>query len=298
MKVAKVIATCFKPRIVIENTSLVGNPLGFFSHSQNFTNSEEIIELLKLNIKLETESEPGIERDIVFVNSDVKSKEGNDFIDNISGTKIPGGKIICLTRQNVGRSFGAYNDAFLKFRDNYDYFLFTEDDIIITKKNYFKKGLDIWHNSKLPGFIAYISTTRIGWWHWKKLNLNINTAYACHGGTGLSSTKVLNEIVSKYGCLPHNTGSDYLDDITYGEVAFPNSILQLGYKLIDLPKEEILAVPAYDIMRNIEYRKFPNIFEKIIYYIKSIIYFILSKNSFSLKAFIFIKELFRRYKNN
>ena len=74
--------------------------------------------------------------------------------------------------------------------------------------------------------------------------------------------------------------------------------MQLGYKLIDLPKEEILAVPAYDIMRNIEYRKFPNIFEKIIYYIKSIIYFILSKNRFSLKAFIFIKELFRRYKNN
>ena len=42
--------------------------------------------------------------------------------------------------------------------------------------------------------------------------------------------------------------------ITYGEIAFPNSIFQLGYKLVDLPKNIILGIPAYDLMRNIKYK--------------------------------------------
>ena len=53
-------------------------------------------------------------------------KKGNEYLKKISGTKIPFGKIIVCNRKNTGMSFGAYDYAFQKFQNNYDYFLFTE----------------------------------------------------------------------------------------------------------------------------------------------------------------------------
>ena len=61
-------------------------------------------------------------------------KKEMNSINSISETIIPGGKIRCITRKNIGRSFGAFNEAFLKFRDEYDFFLFTEDDVVDTKR--------------------------------------------------------------------------------------------------------------------------------------------------------------------
>ncbi len=42
MKNVKVIATCFQRPRIVEKTSLVGNPLGYFHHSQNFTSTKKI----------------------------------------------------------------------------------------------------------------------------------------------------------------------------------------------------------------------------------------------------------------
>tara|TARA_B100001250_G_scaffold90877_1_gene75531 strand:+ start:1236 stop:2129 length:894 start_codon:yes stop_codon:yes gene_type:complete len=294
MRVAKVIATCFKQKKKIENTYLVGDPVGYFGHSQNCMNTSDVINLLEFNIEREKNCNPGLDRDLIIVNSDVGSDKGNKFINDLSGTKIPGGKINCITRKNIGRSFGSYNDAFLNYRKNYEYFLFTEDDINISQNNYFKIGLDIFQNEKNCGFVAYIGITKIGRWHWKDLGLNKKTAYSCHGGTGLSSTKILNEVVNKYGHLPHYKGAEKLKDITFGEVAFPNSIIQLGYKLFDLPKDTILAIPAYDLIRNIEYKKWPTFQKKCIFIFKSKIYNIFSKTEFTLNIYLRILKAFKR----
>ena len=148
MRAAKIIATCFKPKELIEKTRLAGNPLGYYYHSQNFTSAADIIKLLELNIFTEKNCNPGFNRDLIIVNADVNCVEGNKYIKNISGTKINGGKIITFTRRNIGLSFGSYNDAFMKFNKNYDYFLFTEDDWLIFGDNYFKIGIDILNKTK------------------------------------------------------------------------------------------------------------------------------------------------------
>ena len=57
-----------------------------------------------------------------------------------------------------------------------------------------------------------------------------------------------------------------IKNITYGEVGLPNSVIKLGYKILDLPKELILTVPAYDLMNGIKYKKWPNYKELIFYY--------------------------------
>lgn len=264
MKAAKVIATCFVPKIYVPKTYLVGDPLGYFGHSQNCNTPNDVIDLIKFNIELEKKCDPGTDRDLIIVNNNVNYEIGNKFLDKISNTQIGNGQIKCVTRENTGRSFGAFNEAFLRFKNDYDFFLFTEDDIIISKDNYLKIGIDIWNKNPNAGFVSYISTTKVGKWHWKELGLNKNLAFSCHGATGLSSSKILNKVVEKYGSLPFYQGSDRDKDITFGEVALPNSILRLGHDLIDIPKNMILAVPAYDLKRGINYKKWPTISEKII----------------------------------
>ena len=302
MRAVKVIATCFKPKEILEKTRLAGDPLGYFYHSQNFTNTSDIINLLKLNIDLENKYDPGFDRDIIFVNANINSSEGNKFIENINNQKIKRGKIIAYTRENFGLSFGSYNDAFKKFKKDYDYFLFTEDDWIIFKDNYLKIGIDILNKNPKAGMVSYVGVTKINKKKWNELGLKKETAYGCHGGVGLSSTKILSIVEKKYGCLPHYTKNDYRKSITYGEIRFPNSFIQIGYNLVDLPKDMIFGMPAYDYMRGIKYKKFPNFFEIIyIYYLKTVfkryifkfIWKIVSKTELSKKIYLKIISKFK-----
>ncbi len=287
MKVAKIIATTFAKRSVRPKTYLVGDPVGFFGHSQVYKDEDDIINLIKYNILIEKKYNPGVKkRDLIIVNNNVGSIKGNNFLKKLSGKKIPYGKIIICNRKNIGMSFGAYNYAFKKFKNDYDYFLFTEDDTIVFKNNYFKFGIDIFENNKDAGFVPYIHSTKVGKYYYKSLNLNKKNAISCHGATGLSSKIVLNKVIKKYGKLPHFNGNNYQKCITYGEVGLPNSVIKLGYKILDLPKELILTVPAYDLMNGIKYKKWPNYKELIFYYLKSYLYKIFSYNQYTLRIYL------------
>ena len=52
-KCARIIATCFKPKRVVEKTLLTGSPLGYYFHSQNFTTTKDTIDLLNFQIDME-----------------------------------------------------------------------------------------------------------------------------------------------------------------------------------------------------------------------------------------------------
>ena len=300
MKAAKIIATCFAKRSIRLKTYLIGDPLGYFGHSQLFKSHDDIINLIKFNISMEKKNNPGIKRrDIIIINNDVGFKRGNNFLKKISGTKIPFGKIIVCNRKNIGMSFGAYDYAYKKFKNYYDYFLFTEDDTIVSQKNYFKIGINIFNSNKKAGFLAYIHSTKVDKSYFKRLNLNKNNAISCHGATGLTSKAILNKIVKKHGCLPHFKGNNYQKCITYGEVGFPNSIVKIGFKIIDLPKNLILTVPASDLMNGIKYKKWPTVIEKFIFYLKSYLYKLFSINNFSLKIYLNILKIIKKtYKFN
>jgi hypothetical protein len=159
----------------------------------------------------------------------------------------------------------------MKYKKNYDYFLFTEDDWLIFGDNYLKIGINTLNKTKDCGMVSYVGVTKIHRSHWKSLKLNKKNAYGCHGGIGLVSTKILNKIVNNNGSLPHYKGDDYRMGVRYGELAFPNSIVKLGYKIIDLPRDKILGMPAYDYMRNIKYKKFPNFLEIANHYFRTLI---------------------------
>tara|TARA_B100000035_G_scaffold313027_1_gene325789 strand:+ start:1062 stop:1946 length:885 start_codon:yes stop_codon:yes gene_type:complete len=292
MKCAKVISICFIPKTKIEKTYLLGEPVGFFGHSQKSDNLNDAINNLNFLIDYENKYNPGVQRDLIIINNDIGNFEGNNYLKKISGKSINKGKIICLNRENIGRSFGAFSYAFSKFRLHYDYYLFSEDDILIFGENYFSKGIEIFNSHENPGFLAYIGKTKVGKWRWKELNLNKETAYTCHGATGLTSSVILEKVFRINNKLPHYEGSNRELDITFGEVGFPSSILKLGFELIDLPKNLILAVPLYDEMRGIKYKKFPSFTETTLYHFKKYIYNIFSINKFILKLYLrFLKKV-------
>jgi hypothetical protein len=277
---------------VRENTELLGDPPGYFCHSQNFTTTKDTIDLLNFQIDMEEKYPPGLDRDLIVVNSDVESQDGNKFIHNLNERKINNGNLISFTRKNVGLSYGAYSDAFLKFRNEYDFFLFIEDDLITAKKDYLKIGLDKWEQTTNCGFVAFFGLSKVkkGWW--EKAGLNETNAISAYSGCGLSSKTVLNKIVDQIGHLPHNNKNiDHEESIAKGELGLSKSIINLGYNLTEL-KDKILVVPAYDVMRGIDYIKYPNIFIKYWWYIKSGIYNLVSISPILLRYYLsFLKRI-------
>lgn len=261
MRIAKVIATSFVPRTVREVTGISGTPMGYFSHSQNFPTRESVIDLIKFTIERELRCDPGAPVDLIIVNSDSGWQEGRDFLNELDGKSLPHGRIRILHRKNFGLSFGAYSHAFITLKADYDYFIFTEDDVTIARDGYASRGIEVFNKTKKCGFVAYLGLSTTG------LDLGPEDALAAHGGIGLSSVDVLNEVARNYGALPHADESSpqtYADQLRYGEVAFTNKIYKLGYKLASVPNNMKLYDYAYDLMRGLDVRRFPSLREKLI----------------------------------
>lgn len=265
MKIAKVIATSFYYRTIRYSTELCGNPPVYTLHSQKFTNDEEIKKLILFNIENENNCNPGIPVDLILVNNDVGNKDGNDFVSKFNGKEIKNGKIIVIQNNNNGWSYGAYNRAFQDLKDNYDYFIFTEDDVILAKENYAKILYDIFINNQNCGFVSYLGLS------YNNDSLSLNDSIHAHGAYGFTSTAILKEVNKKYGRLPHSDFYDkkyYENIILEGEIKFTNCILKMGYSLLEVPDNNKLFEPAYDLMRGIKKPWRPSKFSSYIWIFK------------------------------
>ena len=93
----------------------------------------------------------------------------------------------------------------------------------------------------------------------------------------MAKTSVLNVVAEKFQTLPFSKGNQgkgtqgYLDIILEGEVAFTNVIIQLGYKLGDLPRTLKLYDYAYDLERGIKVPRYPSYPRVLLIYIVRLI---------------------------
>ncbi len=253
----KVIVTCFMGRAIRETTTIVGSPPGFFNHSQNFPDEEAVLGLVKLNYELECQSDPGAECDTIIVNNDIGWEKGNEFLKSIDNTRTYSGKLRVLNRRNYGRSFGGYNRAFEVFKEDYDYWMFTEDDILIIKEKYFQTCIEAFEEQENIGFVAIQGLSHIG--------LGKPVLHA-HSGAGISHFNVLNTLYSKLGMLPHSRedqSQSYAAIIEDGEMAFTNQIHQLGYQLTTVRSKTPLYIYAYDYLRGLRWEHYQLLNEKL-----------------------------------
>lgn len=233
----KVIAVCFNDNRRIQLDARFPN------HNQCIETQEGLLDMMKRIINFELDNDAGVSMDIIIVNSDVKYVAGNDWLDSINGKKTLNGEIKVLHRENTGGSFGAYNDAFLRYRNDYNYWLFTEDDIMVGGRDYYRRILEKMRARKNVGFVALVGLAR------HPLGTH------AHGGIGLTSREILENIChNNNGELPYHHGNwDKPNVVAEGEVKFTNFIEQkIGKDIIVFHDEDVwnletkLCVPYYN----------------------------------------------------
>lgn len=263
-KICKVIATSLHPRKIRKTTTICGTPPGYFAHSQNYANAEEIIKLLELNIKVEESNYSGQNMTLVIVNNEyaLEKNKWENFVNKYKNKVINGNKIIFETRENIGRSFGAYDYAFRKYKEIFDYFIFTEDDVLIHGEEYATTAINEFNSYENVGFVSIIGISN-------KIFGNSNLLPHAHGGVGISSTKILKKIYDKNnGKLSYSIDEnkqEYSDIILYGEIAFSADFLKNGYRVRDMNNNVKLYDFAYDYERNINKKRYLSLIERVFY---------------------------------
>lgn len=214
------------------------NTVSFPAHNQIEDTQELVLEMLKKLVALETTQQAGVPMDIYIMNNDVGYEVGNDWLNTVHGSKTQNGHIYVIHRDNTGGSFGCYHDAYIKLRNKYEWFMFTEDDLFIFGDNYYKKAIERFISKNL-GFLSFIG-----------IGQRDDMPHA-HGGVGLTHKNILEQVLTVYGQLPHprelfNKSSA----IRSGEIPFTNVIHKMGYKLDLYGKEswdkDNLLLPYYN----------------------------------------------------
>lgn len=169
MKVCKIIVTALIPR-------KRGGHNVWPSHDANYE-VEDVISMVKFAIELDKQYAPGVDMDTIIVNNDVGNEKANNTLKEFQDEKI-----FIFNRPNNGGSFAAYIDVFLKYKDKYDYFLFTEDDILIGgTENYYVDIINKLNNSSEVGFVALVG-------------VGYEIGKHAHGGVGVVSTSILEKV--------------------------------------------------------------------------------------------------------
>lgn len=251
----KVIATSFSPeRIVRRPNDAV---LRFPDHYQDIKTSYDALNQIQGVIAFELGQKPGERLDIIIVNSDSGFREGNEYLDAIDGCKTNYGTIRVLHKpNNNGWSFGAFNYAYEKFKNEYDYWMFTEDDILIGGDKYYFEAMEKLNASNDNAFVAMVKVC------------NHSGGQHAGGGIGLTNKKYLDMVIEKYKCLPHFRGVDdkstevrhrRAEVIQHGEIPFTNVFTKLGYKIIPFGNQEEWSlvknriIPYYDYKNGKQY---------------------------------------------
>jgi len=196
------------------------------SNYQTFKGSSDVIELAEACYENYLRWDSGCDTDIIFVNNSPEVKEASRFLDKINGSKVKNGKLIVINGDNIGMGFGAHSLAYKTFKDKYDYWMFTEDDTLITKKNLMKIAIEQLKSNSNLGFVACYG-------------LALGSRKHAHGGIGCTSKENLEKVWAKHGKLPHHESIPDLTDnkkfkhthIMHGEIAFTNCYAKLGMEI-------------------------------------------------------------------
>lgn len=183
-----------------------------------------IIESINNEISIEN----GIDTDVLYINNDVGDEKNNDILYSYNDTKTRNGKIIVDKRENINGSFGAYYDMVFKYENEYDYFFFCEDDVMIYKENYLKEFVDFLNDDSEVGFVSLAPISDV--------------KYPPHsgGGCGLTSKEIFFKVNSKEKVdkffEQHQKNRDVYSKLQHFEIEFTNAFHREGYRLKNHPK--------------------------------------------------------------
>ena len=211
----------------------------YFGERRSLWNTPtDIAEFFFKNLQNEILMDNGISTDIIVVNNYAANSEmSRRFLNFFHGQATRDGKILVIQRENRGGSFGAYYDTVDRFKDDYDYWFFCEDDLLIFEPQYLKHFVDAYKSDTHIGFIAAHVIIDLVWKN--------RPAKLAGGGVGLCSTKKLLEVHNDNIERAH-TG-DFPLNISYPdmegfEVEFTETFINKGYEVKNHPEFSPLPI--------------------------------------------------------
>jgi len=211
------------------NNACIVVPLFFAKRRRTFNSPADVLELAMYTVDVYKNLDTGLHTDIIFVNNSPEEETGSDYLNTINNTEAFNGKFVVIEGDNLGMSFGAHNTAFNKFQNQYDFWCFTEDDIIYTHKNFLSVAFDQFKNDSSVGFVSACGIESAG-----------SENEHAHGGVGCTTNDTLLRVVDMCGYLPHSRQVANLTDgrlykkeqIMKGEVAFTSCYRKMGLKVV------------------------------------------------------------------
>ena len=102
--------------------------------------------------------DPGVDMDLVIVmNQCKKFPKGYAYVSTLDGTDINRGKVRVLARGNSeGKGFDGFAHGFATFQDEYDYFLFCEDEVVFFLDDCYRMGIETFEkNQPMAAYVGY-----------------------------------------------------------------------------------------------------------------------------------------------
>jgi len=199
--------------------------------------NEDRLCFLKKQIETLTTYYHNINKIVFSINFDSSHlKEVNEAL-KIIPKKIQNSDVEVFLRENKGLSYGAFSDNFNRLRNDYDYFIFNEDDYFLVENNWDEYLVTKYNALPQSGYLCAIMRDEDYW--------NDNKIHAGHC-FGIASTKSLNKVWEKYGCLPHS--NDTNDYATQEKVQhdFGYSFIAVGLRVYDIREEYRVAFARTD----------------------------------------------------
>lgn len=207
MKCAKIIVTYFGQRRTVHNTP------------------DYIFNFFDKMIKNELSIQNEINTDIFIVINSIDIEKENQIIEELNNKKTNNGKIICVKRNNVGGPFGAYFQIFKDFQDQYQYWFFCEDDILIYKNGYMKEFVEFLDSDDSLGFVCLAPIAQAPMPHGG-------------GGVGLTSTEKFLKAYSQLSIqeiMNHMVMHQSYGELEISEWQFTARFHQFGMRIANHP---------------------------------------------------------------
>lgn len=149
--------------------------------------------------------------------------EFQEYMDSINGSDAHGTPIVVHDFPNAGRSYGQWSRIYDKYRTQFDYYIFVEDDYppaIDDLDRILVEMYDQQHRASNVGFLCGLVLDHTGRYALRTTELHAGIT------NGIASSKVLEKVRERFVCLPHD-----MFGYQIGQVIFSKGFIEAGFKL-------------------------------------------------------------------
>jgi hypothetical protein len=117
-------------------------------------------------------------------------------IYSITPKSLQGTEVEINIRENLGISYGAWSDLFVKYKTKYDYYVFNEDDYFFVQDNWDTYLVNKHNSYDDCGYLCMFIREPQSWTKFRKI---------AGSSVGIASSESLMKVYHKYGKLPSQT---------------------------------------------------------------------------------------------